>query len=310
MNTPERIKIVTEYSGSLNSNTDLDLWGPTDASSFGGHFLGFQTKTSGTGFAQGMIFHPQQSLDLRTLQVSRDLLTWKFSPLDVDSLIRRTSELLMQSDLVVGSLENVSLPELEAAPNDFQVWLPQATLGRGQLCLEIPSPEDVTGANTALIRSKIDESRDIYQIVKCLCEAAKEETFESGVESNFSRELFSLISEYSNIAIDVLSNLIITNDIEEEIASEVLLSLGRVDHLATYSFRLWLLEKSLTLSSFMVRDSAALGLAYLDDPHSIPYLKAAIEREEYEEIRKVMKKVLAQLEKTRLASYTSKNKQI
>jgi HEAT repeat protein len=60
-----------------------------------------------------------------------------------------------------------------------------------------------------------------------------------------------------------------------------------------------LLESSIFRSSARVRDGAALGLAFLDDPHAIPYLKRAIENEKYSELREDMQMVLAQLERSR-----------
>lgn len=283
------------------SSIDPEVWVSSSTSNYK-HFLGLQTKTSGT---LDTLLHPHQLSHLPALQNLRNLIAHQRLQLP---------ELGQAFELLVLSAENVGLPNIIAG-NEFSVWLSQRVLGQaGQLCIAMPFSEDISEANTVPIleppsRLDIEDAApDIYQLIKNLCEAAKEETFESGVESNFSRELFSLISEYGNIAIEVLANLITTNNIDEEVASEVLLSLGRVDHLASYSFRLWLLERSLSLPSLMVRDSAALGLAYLDDPHSIPYLKAAIEREECKEVLRVMKKVLIQLEKTLLASLPSKNK--
>ncbi|MCG3117207.1 MAG: HEAT repeat domain-containing protein [Candidatus Manganitrophus sp. SA1] len=311
MSTPER-KSVTQDSGSIDP--DQDVWGSSNTANYR-HFLALQTKTSGTCDAKDVLLYAHHLHHLSALQILRGLVNQRLQLSgQLPELGKVFDSRLSGEDVrlpveLIFSGENVRAPNVIAG-NEFNVWLSHSVLGQaGQLCFEIPSPSDISGANTAPIRPAIeDDTPDVYQITKSLCEAAKEETFESGVESNFSRELLSLIREYGNIAIEVLANLIGTNRIDEEVASEVLLSLGQSHHSATYSFRLWLLEKSLTLPSLMIRDGAVLGLAYMDDPHSIPYLKTAIEREECEEVRKVMKKVLIQLEKTRLASSPSKNK--
>jgi HEAT repeat protein len=90
----------------------------------------------------------------------------------------------------------------------------------------------------------------------------------------------------------------VTEQVNAEVASEAMRWLGHIDHPITYRSRLHLLERSLHNSSARVRDGAGLGLASLDDPHAIPYLKQAIEREQYQELRHDLKQVVIQLEST------------
>ncbi len=94
----------------------------------------------------------------------------------------------------------------------------------------------------------------------------------------------------------ILTRLIAIEQVNAEVASESLRWLGHIEHPKTYDNRLWLLERSLFCSSARVRDGAALGLASLDDPHAIPYLRRAIQRENCIELRKDIKQVLIQLE--------------
>lgn len=138
--------------------------------------------------------------------------------------------------------------------------------------------------------------------------AAKEETFEDGMESNFSKGLNSLIRKYGNAAIDILTRFILTEAINPEVASETLRWVGYIDHLASYQYRRWLLERTLFCSSARVRDGAILGLASLDDPHAIPHLKRAIQRERYSELRRDMEQVLTQLENNISALYSENHK--
>jgi len=127
-------------------------------------------------------------------------------------------------------------------------------------------------------------------------EAAKEQIFEDGRESEFSRALMRLVNEYSVDAVAGLANLIIEEKVNPEIAAEALRWLGQIDHPASYLLRRWLLERSLHCSSARVRDGATLGLAFLDDPHAITYLRQAIEQEQVPELRADMEQVLMQLE--------------
>ena len=146
--------------------------------------------------------------------------------------------------------------------------------------------------------------QDLDQKTIALFESGKEQNFEDGTESEFSKAFIDLVKEYGVDAIEVLAHLIIEEKVNPEIASEALRWLGQIDHPASYRRRLWLLERSLSCSPARVRDGAILGLAFLDDPHAIPYLKQAIQREHVSELRTDMEQVLAQLENTRRCHFS------
>jgi hypothetical protein len=136
------------------------------------------------------------------------------------------------------------------------------------------------------------------EIIKALFREAKKFSFEDGMETEFSKELARLVRRHGKAAIEVVTALIVNENIDAEMAAEALRWLGRMDHPPSYRDRLWLLERSLFCSSAQVRDGAALGLASLDDPHAIPYLQQAIEREKCVELRQDLEQVLEQLEST------------
>jgi len=140
--------------------------------------------------------------------------------------------------------------------------------------------------------------KDLNQKMLALFEAAKEQNFEDGMESEFSKELIDLVKESGVGAIAALAHLIIEEKVNPEVASEALRWLGRINHPASYPRRLWLLERSLRCSSARVRDGATLGLAFLDDPHARTYLRQVIQQEKIPELRADMERVLAQLEST------------
>lgn len=144
-----------------------------------------------------------------------------------------------------------------------------------------------------------DRHEGFDQRIRTLFKTAKEESFEDGMESQFSKALMDLVKKYGNAAVGVISQLIIDEMVHDEVASEALRWLGRINHPLSYRARLQLLERSLSCSSARVRDGAALGLASLDDPHAMTYLKQAIERERHAALKDDMKQVLTQLEGTR-----------
>ena len=139
--------------------------------------------------------------------------------------------------------------------------------------------------------SLVEELRQIFF-------EAREEVFEDGMESNFSRKLSMLIEEHGDQAIEFSAEYLDSEEADEEVASELLRQLGHSEHMPTYSSRLNLLVCSLKNESSMVRDGAILGLASLDDPRVIPDVEEAVAREEDPELRDDMNDVLEQLRAT------------
>ena len=141
-----------------------------------------------------------------------------------------------------------------------------------------------------------DRLEEIRRQTEALFEAAKDQHFEDGMESDFSNEFVAFVEKHGDAAIKVIAHLTTSEIVNDEVAAEALRWLGRMDHAPTYQARLSLLERSLFCPSARVRDGAALGLAAMDDPHAITYLKQAIQREKYTELREDLKQVLTQLE--------------
>ncbi len=125
---------------------------------------------------------------------------------------------------------------------------------------------------------------------------AKEEIFEDGMESDFSRNLLGFIVSFGHSAMDAIIPIILSDLINTEVASEALRVIGHLNDNTTYRDRLWLLERGLYSASARVRDGATIGLANLNDPLAIEPLKSAVEREPIIELRDDMKQVLYQLE--------------
>lgn len=132
--------------------------------------------------------------------------------------------------------------------------------------------------------------------VNVIFATAKEEIFEDGMESEFSRNLSRFIVSFGHPAMEAIINLLLSNRANTEVTSEAFRILGRLRHKITYRDRLWLLERGLYNQSARVRDGAALGFAFLNDPLAIAPLQSAIERELIPELRKDMEHILTQLE--------------
>lgn len=127
-------------------------------------------------------------------------------------------------------------------------------------------------------------------------ELAIEEEFEDGIETSFSKKLQFFIKKHGNDGIGVLALIFINEKVNAEIISEALRWIGRLEHPETEYFRLWLLESSLFCSSPFIRDGAILGLASLNDPAAIPFIRKAIDKEPIRELQEDMKEIVSQLE--------------
>jgi len=140
------------------------------------------------------------------------------------------------------------------------------------------------------------QAADVKNLVESIFAAAADEVFEDGMESGFSRHLAELIRSYGEEAVDAIAQIVLNGSPNENACSEALRWLGLIDHPATHENRRRLLEKALSSRSAAIRDSAGLGLSYLDDPRAIAHLKRAIARERTEWVRRNLTMVLQQLE--------------
>ena len=166
----------------------------------------------------------------------------------------------------------------------------------------LSSPQDQWSASTEPRRER--PSAQVIEEVAALLSAATEESFEDGMESALSRGIEQVIRRHGRQAVAELTARIICETTNHEVASELLRWLGRMTHPQTLQARRWLLERTLFCSSPRVRDAAGLGLASLDDPHAILYLRQAIERELCPELREDLRLTLTQLEATARAVHS------
>lgn len=145
-------------------------------------------------------------------------------------------------------------------------------------------------------REKVPES--LVEELRQIFFAAKEEVFEDGMDSVFSRQLVDFMESHGRLAIDILSDLLLLEQVNAEVAGEALRHVGYLEHSPTRLVRRRLLEHCLFGSSARVRDGAILGIAAMDDPKSIPYVEQAVERESIAELQEDMQAVLEQLRET------------
>lgn len=150
--------------------------------------------------------------------------------------------------------------------------------------------------NPFLSATGLNQQQEIEMIVDLIFREAEDQDFADGMESDFSRRLLAAVRKHGNQAMQEISYLVIYGKTSIEVASEALRWLGRIDDFQTYGWRLWLLEKSLSSDSPLIRYSAALGLASMNDPNAIPVINKAISQEACDELRADLRVVLDDLE--------------
>lgn len=143
-----------------------------------------------------------------------------------------------------------------------------------------------------------DLSQPLAGEFRRLFAAARDEVFEDGMESSFSRRLTALVEKHGDQAIRFAAGYLDSAEFDEEVAAETLRQLGHSRHEPTHRSRLDLLVQGLSSESAMVRDGAILGLASLDDPGVISDVAEAVAREQDLELRDDMNDVLEQLRAT------------
>jgi HEAT repeat protein len=167
-------------------------------------------------------------------------------------------------------------------------------------------PESITDFQTASpvhavlasenATARVQETTDLGPQVQLAFHAAAEEDFEAGVESRFSRRLSLLLARYGQAAIGPIEHMIASEHISDLVKWEALRVLGQVESPSTYDQRLRILQSKLMDPSRWVRDGAALGLSWMEDPTAIPALRKAIEQEPTQELRRNLTTLLYHLE--------------
>ena len=157
-----------------------------------------------------------------------------------------------------------------------------------------------TAADFASInKSVFDASEPNPVMIKQLDQltaAARDEFFEVGIESQFSRDLQRLFRFDSTIVLQYLTTKLIENDSNSEVLAEGLRWASRQETSSIRSRVVDLLSAGLNHMSSLVRDEAALGLAYLDKTAALARLPGVLERETVPELREDLKELISSLE--------------
>ena len=164
-----------------------------------------------------------------------------------------------------------------------------ATTERGALVAPLP----VMSMSTLEV-----EPVDVGSEVQALLVGLSQERFgDGGIESTLEQRLSHWMDLDAPRVIATLDGLLRTLD-SDELAGDVLRWVAAVDHAQSWDRRRTLLEGCLASPSPRTRYVAAIGLAKMDDPASVPILSEALRRETHDRLRYHLGRVLNQLIQT------------
>ena len=139
-------------------------------------------------------------------------------------------------------------------------------------------------------------SHEIERQLEQLFTDARDELFEVGIESQFSKGLQKLCTYDPTTVFQYIRTRLIVNDTNSEAFAEILRWASHQDARAIRDHVADLLSVGLLNSSSLVRDAAALSLAYLEKTAAVAQLQQALEREKVPELQKDLEDLIRSLE--------------
>ena len=110
-----------------------------------------------------------------------------------------------------------------------------------------------------------------------ILDSYQHEEFDNDVAYEYTNELETLIQDNDKPVIRIINNLINKHILNNNIISETLKALGRVDNENTKYERYEILISSIKNKSAVIRDGAVSGLSFLDDNRALPQLRMLFE---------------------------------
>lgn len=143
------------------------------------------------------------------------------------------------------------------------------------------------------------EKMDLEEAIKSAVDSIKGLDCDSCMKTRLNENLKPIIDEYNTQAVEVIENLMDKSYIQSKEALIVIPWLADIDSAKTYKKRKEIIEQSLYSKDINIRDAACTALSILDNPNSISGLEKAYAEEKNPLEKKLMKKVIEQLEETK-----------
>ena len=153
-------------------------------------------------------------------------------------------------------------------------------------------------AETATVAGPPTPGEGLTSRIEAMFSVASEETFVDGMDSDFSRDLHSIVRSRGRVAIDAITMMMRSERLNVEVGGEALRQIGSIVDTQTHQSRLALLMAGLESPDPRLKDAASLGIATLDDPTAIESITRAIRLETSPRLRQNFQLVLDQLQAT------------
>ena len=150
-------------------------------------------------------------------------------------------------------------------------------------------------STSSTLRDDLASKKRLQSLLTKLSNEAREEIFEDGMDSLFSKCLSLMLATYKNRVIQIIGDISFLNLIDPEVASEILITLARNDDIFTYRDRFRVITSALKLSSPIAREGSILALEMLNDKNSISILEKAINTEQSSYLKNEMRAVIDSL---------------
>ena len=151
-------------------------------------------------------------------------------------------------------------------------------------------------APPTIVEATRPKEQAIEENLERIFDEARDEEFENGMDSKFSESLTAMVLLHDAEAVIAVGRILKTPNIGIEVLIEALRQIGQLEHEPTRAARLNLIEPYLRNDAIRVRYAACLGLAALEDAEATGTLRAALDAEPSEQIRKILLQVINQLE--------------
>ncbi len=136
----------------------------------------------------------------------------------------------------------------------------------------------------------------IEQSAISIFDAYSNEEFDTDIAYEFTNALDGLIRANGKPAVRIINNLIRKQILDDDIISETLKALGRIEDQNTKYERYELLIDSIKNESAIIRDGAVSGLSFLDDNRALPQLRMLFETDTVPILRNNIKVAIKGLE--------------
>jgi hypothetical protein len=187
----------------------------------------------------------------------------------------------------------------------LSVFKPNSVIFTSSTDAREPILRRIGGAGTSMVQSDAPASSSTKQVISSeniereleqLFHEFRHEVFEDGIESDFSQRLLRMIETKGNMALLELNALLRSPSTPLTVSAEALRWLGQMRDRETHAYRRWILTDLLEAPTILIRDGAIVGLLTLDDPSIKHSVRAALESEPSEQLRKDLSQLLDQLE--------------